>query len=802
MAIADDIAIDYVNKRISYTGTFTGAGIAPSRYTVNELYSYLQDVFDEPEQMDDPIPMSAQTPTQYTILYPWFIDYKSLKALYSGSLQSSDWSHASTNGITLIYWASGSTTAPTDTEIGEVCTQATSGATGVILKVDATRTAGGGGGVVWIRNTSTTQFDTSNNITSTTTDFDPDGAGSVNSGEAVWSNVYSVGTVQADTEIYVGQEDDYLGGTTIPKLTQIVSWWDSDTDFTASTLGVSSGHFDVLIATKEGGVWIDDLNAGSSGRLAVFARQGDTVYSHFEFLGAVGNFVVPFASTGFDINQEGFYRMTTTDHGNGYTVGEIITGATTGKARITNLFSSTTIDYVLVGIDQADFGDTDLITGEDSTQTATRITGAATDINGAVAIDCNNQPLANVYQHVMYLTRRGATAGILPGPGSTTEQGQFYRGAGDAYIETNAEGVALTEGQTVIGSSSSAEAELVAYYWSGAVGYLIVTNVKGSFTSADTITDEGTGSVSASTNQSNLVDVNAAPFGSFAGGRFFVARGVVLTNVPAADNNNWQTSDVTGGAFQPPTTISITFAGLESGDRATIFEVATSGGDDIVKTTVGVASGAVGAALVVLDANVEQDVPSVGWIRVVDTSATDGTEWRMEYSSYATTNVTLRTVTQPGATADAGGSTTTIVDVGIAPIANFGDDGYPKIGMLIRNTDDTEYSVIIRRIDDDTLEVSNNGTTWASKNYDFNLLPILLDAADTCYFPYIDDVAAASTISKSIKYAADTEIIVRARFSSPDISADRILPFEQKGQKIENSNLTVTAIRTDDPIAS
>ena len=67
MAIEDDVSIDYVNRVIDYTTAFVD-GRPPDIYTVNELYSYLQDVFDEPEQMDDPVPMTAQTPTQYTMI--------------------------------------------------------------------------------------------------------------------------------------------------------------------------------------------------------------------------------------------------------------------------------------------------------------------------------------------------------------------------------------------------------------------------------------------------------------------------------------------------------------------------------------------------------------------------------------------------------------------------------------------------------------------------------------------------------------------------------------------------------------
>jgi len=56
LAIGDDFTIDYVNKRIHHSA---GATV----YTVNELYSWLMDQFDEQGAMDDQIPMSAQTPT-------------------------------------------------------------------------------------------------------------------------------------------------------------------------------------------------------------------------------------------------------------------------------------------------------------------------------------------------------------------------------------------------------------------------------------------------------------------------------------------------------------------------------------------------------------------------------------------------------------------------------------------------------------------------------------------------------------------------------------------------------------------
>jgi hypothetical protein len=56
MAIQDDWTIDYGAKTIAHTSGTTV-------YTVNAMYSWLQDTFDELGQLDDDVPMSAQTPT-------------------------------------------------------------------------------------------------------------------------------------------------------------------------------------------------------------------------------------------------------------------------------------------------------------------------------------------------------------------------------------------------------------------------------------------------------------------------------------------------------------------------------------------------------------------------------------------------------------------------------------------------------------------------------------------------------------------------------------------------------------------
>ena len=66
--------------------------------TVNTLYSAVQDLFDELSQMDDGVPMSAQTPTEYTVGIidagdkdPWFIDRQSAEYLRGGAIKTADW---------------------------------------------------------------------------------------------------------------------------------------------------------------------------------------------------------------------------------------------------------------------------------------------------------------------------------------------------------------------------------------------------------------------------------------------------------------------------------------------------------------------------------------------------------------------------------------------------------------------------------------------------------------------------------------------------------------------------------------
>jgi len=872
LAIQDDITIDVVDKKITYDTAFVNDR-PPSIYTVNQLYSYLQDTFDEPGFLQYEIPMSAQTPTQYTLINQWFIDDETMKALYGGSIQTSSWTKSGATGITGLRWAS-ATAAPDATDIGKAVTGVSSGATGVILAVDTVRQ------IVWVRNTSVTQFSASEVVDDDATGINPDFTletnNGIETGESVWSNLFSVGSLQANTDIYVGQDDDYMGGAAFHdpdadsrferRIEKLDEWWDADVDFTSSpNLLGGLGHFDILVKTQEAG------NAIDGQRLAVFARQFSKVFSHFELTGGVGNFVVPFSSGASDLNaQDGPYTVAFDGRaGTDMAIGDIIeNGLTSPSGRLRAVITSVsngnaatgTIGFFLLG-DTEPLATTDrtliqlsnndnLVTRGSSTNdfevngtpTATgpalanpgagavtiTFADAQVDVNEdstneeyACTIDCANNTLASVYKRVMFLTARGNQDGtvadtqdtLLPSAhASKNEAGEFYRGVGDIIFNYDGgQGTQPTEGNLV--TNGSGAYGTVTSITAGTTGVCVLTAVTGTFADNDviaeinalalnniTINEPVTGVVS-------VVDNTAAPFGTFAGGRWFVAQGVVLINVPTADANNWETIDLTGAQIIPPTVRTITFAGLVANDRAALLEVDTAGGADVTKNQngVGVAGASIGAATIPLDSTVALDVPTTGWVRVVDTSSTTGEEYRFAYSAVAATTVTLDQGAWSTGTTTGSESATVLTDIGA--FTNFGAAGQPRIGMHITNTTLSEHAIVLRKINNDSIETSvlSGGGNWHSAGtadtWEMNAPVVALVDADTIYFPFIDDVATGTTISKNIKYVGDTNCIARARFSDPDVGGTRILPYVQKNITVADSDLTVTAIRTTDSIA-
>lgn len=237
MPVSSDFSLDYTNRRLYHSS-------GTARYTVNELYSWLMDLFDDAAQMDNPVAASAQTPTEYSLINGWFMDDESFGYLYGGSIQTIGWNAGSyTDGIYRLTFQSGGYTNAVSGDIGKVVTDGTR--TGVLLAYNNTLRKW------WVRRVSGTAWSGSVTITGGT------GAGTITgspaTGEDVWGNFYNLGTLKAGSVIYIEQANALV----------------------ASPPGYTDGAMDVLVRVRENGTDID------SRKVTFFARNLGDVYSSF-----------------------------------------------------------------------------------------------------------------------------------------------------------------------------------------------------------------------------------------------------------------------------------------------------------------------------------------------------------------------------------------------------------------------------------------------------------------------------------------------------------------------------------------
>lgn len=108
-------------------------------------------------------------------------------------------------------------------------------------------------------------------------------------------------------------------------------------------------------------------------------------------------------------------------------------------------------------------------------------------------------------------------------------------------------------------------------------------------------------------------EIPSAPFGTFAGGTFFVAQGWWLTGVLAAEATKYQLIAHDGTTQVPPTVIGITVGNLVVGDRIL---VARSSGGDVLKDEYTPVAASAGATSLQVVESIKTDTPSSGVIRI------------------------------------------------------------------------------------------------------------------------------------------------------------------------------------------
>jgi len=775
-------------KRIKWTGAATATR------TANELYSALQDLFDELTQMDDGIPMSAQTPTEYTIGIidagdddPWFIDRDSVEHVTGGAIKTASWARIQDSNTGIVRVTCSGVFNIVEGDIGYDITHTQDGDSGTLLDVNVTSK------ICWIRpdsDVAANNFDSATgqlicNAHSAAQD------GAAVTGESLWANIYSLGTIETNTHLYI-----YQNAAKLVAYKGTEDWW-------------SDGHIDVLICIKEVGTEIDEAV------IQVLGRQYSKTCDYYEVdLTAGGRNPIPLA-TADDLNNEtGYRQMVLTDSAGTFTVGEIIEDDTDATIQgIVTAVSGTnpdvTLQYYLMGDPLTDFSSSTGTfagegTGAGTAVDPTNVGPAAlaglsivhaadetfdidengTTENYSIVIDCSDEALSDVYEWTKYITRRGDT-----NTGNTDGQkGEEYIGSDRRIIYTTMSGT-VNEGDDVYQDITAAKGVVVALNTTDKI--CILRSSRGTFNNSDIIRKDGTNYLTGPTS-TVLSPVKADPYGNFAGGVFFCAPGVVLDNVPSADLNNFQLVDDNGNSVEAPTKVTVEVGNTRLGDRIAVFRL-TAGGN-IEKDTYTVDTvGSIGDTSISVDPNIDPEEPGKttgGILRLVDVDA--DVEYRYRYASWTGDDFTL--FNEAADVAEATTDEDTIKATG----------GFTncKVGDIIYNSSRTAVTYIKSVTSDDEVEVAPAVTSQASgDNFRVGALVADITTSDKVYVPFIDVYETAGTPgspgseSVSVTYSVDISVRVRAR------QAGDIVPFTADST-IASTGMTLNVIRTEDTIYS
>ena len=338
--ITGDYTIDYLNKVIRYDGAETPPHPLADLLSVNALYSFLQDTFDELDQMDNPVPMSAQTPTDYTLINGWYIDEQTIQTLKGGAIGTTGW-----NGQIAVLYLDGITTMAQASDIGKTVNDDAS-PIGELLHWEAIDAVSA---KWWIRTTSSIVDPSVMTIDSSSADGNANGNSST--GENLWTNLYTLGTLYGTPTLYIVRDDVRMSQWGTPT----AQWWDT-------------GHIDILVLIKEAGVELGaNFETTDTGFVQVYDRNWTNLWDWFEInLGPGGRQAVPLA-TANDLNN------------------------TTGEGTVVG-WSDVVIS--VGGPYSEDIGD-----------------GAGVQ-NYDYSIDCGGRVLSQVYERLKYVVRDGETTQI------------------------------------------------------------------------------------------------------------------------------------------------------------------------------------------------------------------------------------------------------------------------------------------------------------------------------------------------------------------------------------------------------
>jgi hypothetical protein len=830
-------------------------------YTMNELYSAMQNLQDEPDTVDDGTAFFADTPVEYTIGKidsndndPFYITFNLMERITGGSLRSTGWtrSEGSNTGIVIV---KGTNVNMAAADIGYTVTGGTDGS-GTLLEI----IEGGLGDFLVIRPDSNAAGDSFHGTAGDQTITSGRGAFTFTqdedqtTGEMIWANLYSLGTIDPEVHIYVYQGERL----TTDASNRIYSVNETALDYWGN------GHFDVCVPIK------DILTAAwpviDSGYVRVYARKGGDLFSHFEAACSTtsgGRNPIPL-QTSLDLDA-GY--TADADRGHGTSVisftgavvsgpfenGEIIkqtTGTNAGARGILDLTNSTVTSggelvYWVIAEDDASgnyggaltaFESGETIEGQSSGASVTTDGAPAADGPAAAAwftnstfptitfanttadidndtndefygitIDCNQNPLTEVYQWMKYICQYGQGTGDTIETAESGVQGEEYIG-GTAYFTYDTISGTIAEGESVTQATSGATGVIISHDTTNKV--VLLRSTRGSFTSGLQIDadDDSDYFAAGSLVAGGFAPAAAAPLGTFAGGTYFGARGVVLTDYVAGDTNSFILTDIPGATRKRPTSITIEVTNVwgnaatnDDADLVAVYPLTGSAGDIDKDPTDAVYAMNCDGGEVPGDTTLAVDdipvwAPDNGRLVLIDDDD-DRQEYVIRYSSYNSSTDTYTLANIDIATLDS--STTTVLnETGAFATAERGD--------LVYNHDLDEVSYVTKVNSNDQIEIypafSGDPT---GDHVELNCIPITVTSSDDAYNCVIHTYPTSSTASASIIYPGSTFYFrVKVRNSrEDDLTNGPIKPYSSDGST-SGTDQSIPTVRTIDTIIS
>jgi len=836
-----DIGVTWFNnnrqKRLDWIG---GTNY---EYTMNEVYSAMQTLQDESATIDDGTCFSAETPVEYTIgkidsgdTEPWYVSFDLMEHITGGALRTNGWTRVqdSNTGIICVQIDSGGAIVASDAGYNIVHSD---GDSGTLLEFIDT---GGAVDFCIIRPDSsaiTNSFNAASSDTVTCNTHEADVLetdGTATTGDMVWANLYTIGTIDPNVHIFLYQGAIDPDGTRA----RVFSWNSASLDW------YGNGHIDRSIPLKD--ITASTWTIIDSGYITARARKSGDLYASFEVANSAtsgGRNPIPL-QTSNDLNQiTGIKKELTGAWSTAYIDGEIITGGTSGARGIVDLANSSDgVHLVYFPIAEADdsgnyggsltdFEAAETITGGTSACTSTSsgtpaafgpadsgwfsgsgvptIAFSATefdvDNDGSteeygLTIDCNENRLDEVYEWAKWQTRYGEISNDLNGI-----NGELYNGAAAAFTYTTISGT-IDEGESVTGATSGATGIIISHDITDK--YVLLRSTRGTFVGGENIeADDDADQFTTTIDAYNFAPSAASPLGTFAGGTFFGARGVLLTDWNSLDENAFILTDIDGGAYTRPSSISITVSNL-AGDAATsnesdlvaVYRLTGSGG--IVEKDEFDCDGgeSAGDGTITVGATIPNDVPGAttgGRLILVDDPTGIGKEYVIRFASWSGTVFTLNKIT--GTANDVGGTTSAVL---LNDSTATFTDGADKVyrGDLVYVSGRSGYAYV-ESVDSDTqLTLAGDGIVGfiATDTYEINVPPVAITSSDDIYVPLLHVFPTAATAAVSLQYLAPVYFRVRVR-NTRDTDPFPIKPYSSDGSS-SGADQNIQVVRTEDTI--